>query len=162
MNEPQPNRSGAHNLIQAYCSLCPCTQLSVEWCFPCQCVEMYFGMTGFGSLSEPGARFTNVFSIAIQIWWKFRFTLISILMQWSLQNFIHGTTVCCRGMRKNLLRSYVQQRNYGKAKFPSKLNCGQKTVSETGPWSVSVVFMWVLFHNNSMTPVVLKCYLLLK
>ena len=39
-----------------------------------------------------GPRFTNGFSIAIQIRWKFRFTLISILMQWSLQNFVHGTT----------------------------------------------------------------------
>ena len=40
----------------------------------------------------PGPRFTNGFSIAIQIRWKFRFTLISILIQWSLQNFVHGTT----------------------------------------------------------------------
>ena len=37
-------------------------------------------------------RFTNGFSIAIQIRWKFRFTLISILIQWSLQHFVHGTT----------------------------------------------------------------------
>ena len=41
--------------------------------------------------------------------------------------------LCCRGMCKNLLRSDGQQRSYGKAKFPSYLNCGQKTVSETGP-----------------------------
>ena len=40
----------------------------------------------------PGPHFTNVFSIAIQIWWKFHFTLTSILIQWSLQNFVHGTT----------------------------------------------------------------------
>ena len=38
------------------------------------------------------ARFTNGFSIAIQIRWKFRFTLTSIMIQWSLQNFVHGTT----------------------------------------------------------------------
>ena len=44
--------------------------------------------------------------------------------------------LCCRGMCKNLLRSVVQQRNYGKAKFPSNLNCGQKSVSETGPGSL--------------------------
>ena len=43
--------------------------------------------------------------------------------------------LCCRGMCKNLLRSDGQQRSYGKAKFPSYLNCGQKTVSETGPGS---------------------------
>ena len=41
--------------------------------------------------------------------------------------------LCCRGMCKILLRSDGQQRNYGKAKFPSNLNCGQKNVSETGP-----------------------------
>ena len=41
--------------------------------------------------------------------------------------------LCCRGMCKNLLRSDVLQQSYGKAKFPSNLNCGQKTVSETGP-----------------------------
>ena len=40
--------------------------------------------------------------------------------------------LCCRGMCKYLLRSDGQQRSYGKAKFPSYLNCGQKTVSETG------------------------------
>ena len=34
----------------------------------------------------------NGFSIAIQIRWKFRFSVISILIQWSLQNFVHGTT----------------------------------------------------------------------
>ena len=46
----------------------------------------------FIMLSGLGPRFTNIFSIAIQIRWKFHFTLISILIQWSLQNFVHGTT----------------------------------------------------------------------
>ena len=40
-------------------------------------------------------------------------------------------------MCKILLRSDGQQRSYGKAKFPSNLNCGQKTVSETGPWAIA-------------------------
>ena len=40
----------------------------------------------------PGPRFTNVFFIAIQIRWKFRFTLTSTLIPWSLQNCVHGTT----------------------------------------------------------------------
>ena len=39
-----------------------------------------------------GPRFTNGFSIAIQIRWKFRFALISIVIQWWQQNFVHGTT----------------------------------------------------------------------
>ena len=45
--------------------------------------------------------------------------------------------LCCHGMCKNLLRSDRQQRSYGKAKFPSILNCGQKNVSETGPYRKS-------------------------
>ena len=73
-----------------------------------------------------GARFTNGFSIAIRIRWKFRFTLTSILIQWSLQNLYMARQLCCRGMCKNLLRSDGQQQSYGKAKFPSNLNCGQK------------------------------------
>ena len=40
----------------------------------------------------PGPRFTNGFTTAIRIPWNFRFTLISILIQWSLQKFVHGTT----------------------------------------------------------------------
>ena len=84
--------------------------------------------------ASAGPRFTDRFSIAIQTRWKFRFTLTSILIQWLLQNSVHDTTaVCCRGMCKNLLWSDGQQRNYGKAKFPSNLTCGQKNVSETGP-----------------------------
>ena len=43
-------------------------------------------------LSATGPRFTNGFSIAIQIRWKFRFTLTSTPLPWSLQNFVHGTT----------------------------------------------------------------------
>ena len=81
-----------------------------------------------------GPHFTNGFSIAIQIRLKFSLTLISILIQWSLQNFVHDTAVLSWHVKK-LLRSDGQQRNYSKAKFPSNLNCGQKIVSETGPWN---------------------------
>ena len=35
---------------------------------------------------------TNGFSFAIHIRWKFCFTLTSILIYWSLRNFVHGTT----------------------------------------------------------------------
>ena len=51
---------------------------------------------------SPRARFTNGFSIAIQIRWKFRFTLTSTPLQWSLQNFVHESCavvacakICC-------------------------------------------------------------------
>ena len=40
----------------------------------------------------PGAHFTNNFSITIQMWWKFHFALIQILIKWSLQYLAHGTT----------------------------------------------------------------------
>ena len=54
-------------------------------------------------------------------------------------NRVIAATFCtwhdsCRGMCKNLLRSNGQQRHYSKANFPSNLNCGQNTVSKTGPW----------------------------
>ena len=49
---------------------------------------LWYGIGQF----NPGPRFTNGFSIAIQIRWKFRFTLTSTLILWSLQNFVHGTT----------------------------------------------------------------------
>ena len=40
----------------------------------------------------PGAHFTNNFSITIQMWWKFHFAPIQILIKWSLQYLAHGTT----------------------------------------------------------------------
>ena len=92
-------------------------------------------MTKLGSslCTRPGPRFTNGFSIAIQIRWKFRFTLTSTPLPWSLQTLYMARQLCCRGMSKNLLRSDGQQRSHGKAKFPLHLNCGQKNISETGP-----------------------------
>ena len=46
---------------------------------------------GVGSI-KLGPISLNGFSIVIQIWWKFRSTLTSILIQWSLQNFVQGMT----------------------------------------------------------------------
>ena len=40
----------------------------------------------------PAAILTNDVSFVIQIRWKFRFSLIHILLDWSLQNFAHDTT----------------------------------------------------------------------
>ena len=70
-----------------------------------------------------GPHSTNGFSIAIQIRWKFRFTLISIQIQWLLQNFVHGTTAVLSLHVQKLLRPDGQQRNSSKAKFGSNLNC---------------------------------------
>ena len=38
-------------------------------------------------------------------------------------------------MCKKLLRFDGQQRSYSKAKLPLNLNCGQKIISEMGPWA---------------------------
>ena len=83
---------------------------------------------------SPGPRFTNGFSIAIRIRWKFRFILTSILATWSLQNFVHGTTALLSWHVQNWSWYDGQQWHYSKVKFPSNLNYEQKIVSETGPW----------------------------
>ena len=77
---------------------CRCLRLAVcvHVCiYMCPCVN-------------PGPRFTKVFSIAIQIRWKFRFALTSILIQWLLQNFVHNSCavvacakICCDLMANN-------------------------------------------------------------
>ena len=87
----------------------------VFWCVVCCMVNSHYSFsrvcfTGTGStvsqwhwnnpggyaqcrpIPNPGARFTNGFPIAIQIRWKFHFTLISIIIHWSLHDFVHGTT----------------------------------------------------------------------
>ena len=77
---------------------CRCLRLAVcvHVCtYTCPCVN-------------PGPRFTKVFSIAIQIRWKFRFALTLILIQWLLQNFVHNSCavvacakICCDLMANN-------------------------------------------------------------
>ena len=84
-------------------------------------------------VSGPGHHFTNGFSVAFQIRWKFRFTLISNLIEWSLKKLYIVRQLCCRGMCRNLSRSDGQQRNNSKAKFPSNLNYGQKSLVKRAP-----------------------------
>ena len=96
--------------------------------------------------------FNNGFSIAIQIRWKFRFTLTSILIQWSLQNFVRGTTVC-----KNLLRSDGQQRELWQGEVSIEFELHTKKVSETGPWMLlklrgSHSGHWLLLRLSSWRP----------
>ena len=70
----------------------------------CKCVFIVIVMAWIVCAVRPlqtGPRFTNGFVIAIQILWKFRFTLTSILIQWSLQFLVRGTTA--------LLLSHVQK-----------------------------------------------------
>ena len=92
---------------------------------------------------QSGTHFNNDISAAIQIRWKFHFTLASILVQWSLQNFVHGTTA--------LLSWHVQQyfailwptKELQQGEFPSNLNCGQQIISETEARSA-------LCHQNAV------------
>ena len=68
----------------------------------------------------------TIFSIAIQIWWKFCITLTSILIRWSLQNFVHGTTAVLSWHVENFVAIWWPATvSYSKTKFPSNLNCGQ-------------------------------------
>ena len=70
-------------------------------------LAMFLGLYWEIPQQGTGPRFTNVFFIAIQIRWKFRFTLISILTQWSLQNCVHGTTAMHRNYSKMFLRIWI-------------------------------------------------------
>ena len=79
-------------------------------------------------------RFTNEFSIAIQIRWTFRFTLTSILANWSLQNFVQDTT--------DLLSWHVQKfvaicwpaMELQQGEVLIKFQLQAKMFSETGLW----------------------------
>ena len=54
--------------------------------------NMEFNMDFCLVTPSPGAHFTNNFSITIQMWWKFHFAFIQILIKWSLQYLAHCTT----------------------------------------------------------------------
>ena len=94
--------------------------------------------------------FTNGFSMQIQIRWKFRFTLTSILLQWSLQNLVHVTTA-----------TEIQQRkySYGKVKFPSNFHRGQKSlVKWIWPWYKTNVSIYVLVYRTTEPPAIRKLH----
>ena len=70
------------------------------------------------------------FFFTIQIWRKFWFVVIQILMKWLQQNFAQGTT----GMCKLLLQPDDQELNYSKIIFASNLNCERKVIKWKGSW----------------------------
>ena len=80
---------------------------------------------------RPGPRFTNGFSIAIQIRWKFRFTLISILIQWSLQNFVHGTTAMLSWHVQKFVAIWWPATELQQGEVSIEFELRQKIVSET-------------------------------
>ena len=81
------------------------------------------------------ALFTNGFSIAIQIRWKFRCTLISILIQWSLRNFAHGTTAVLSWHVQNIVAIWWQATELQQGKVSIEFELRAKIVNETGPGS---------------------------
>ena len=56
------------------------------------------------SACVPGAHFTNNFSITIQMWWKFHFVLIQILISDRYNIWHMARQLGCRGMCQILLR----------------------------------------------------------
>ena len=105
-----------------------------------------------------GPCFTNGFSIAIQIRWKFRFTLISILIQWSLQNVVHGTTVVLSWHVQNFVAIWwpTTELQQGEVSFEFELR-EKKSLVKRAPerhitWTthhlsdteVSIIIIWIL------------------
>ena len=89
---------------------------------------------------QPEARFNNDFSIAIQIRWKFHFTLTSIVIQWSLQNFVHGMiAVLSWHVQKMVVIWWPAMELW---EFSIKFSLWAKKVSETDPWSALATNMW--------------------
>ena len=85
-----------------------------------------------------GPRFTNGFSIAIQIRWKFRFALTSILIKWSLPNFLHGTTAVLSWHVQKFAAIWWPITELQQGKLSVEFEFRAKNVSETGPWTVNV------------------------
>ena len=95
-------------------------------------------------LSTSGAHFTYNFSIIIQIWWKFYFALMQILMNWSLP-FLHMTQqLCCHAMCKIWWWYQCQKWNYSEVNFPSNSSRDGKFVSEMVP--CVGLFTYIEFH----------------
>ena len=82
-------------------------------------------------------RFTNGFSIAIQIRWKFRFTLTSTLIPWSLQNFVHGTTAVLSWHVQKVVAIWWPATESWQGEFSIVFELPAKNVSETGPCTTS-------------------------
>ena len=64
--------------------------------FDKKCMQFVTGL-------EPGAHFTNDFSIVIQIQGKIHSSLIQVLVKWLLLNFAHGTTAVLLWHVQNLV-----------------------------------------------------------
>ena len=77
---------------------------------------------------------TNVFSNAFQFRWKFRFTLISSLMEWSLQNFVHGMTAVLSWHVQKFIAIWWAATELQQDKVSIEFELQAKKVSETDTW----------------------------
>ena len=128
----------SHLLISYFSRLFTCRWYNFVFLWPTG-VRQPCGM-GQGPVS-----LTFFFFIAIQIRWKFRFTLISILIEWSLQNFVHGMTAMLSWHVQKNCRDLMASKG-----LTARWSChriwiaGKKIVSETGPR------MWLLWLLNTL------------
>ena len=82
----------------------------------------------FGHNLVPGARFTNVFLPAIQIWWKLRLAVIPLLAIRSRQIFAHATT-CTKFCSDHSIRLEMRV----KRNFHRIWNAMEKPLVKRGP-----------------------------
>ena len=113
------------------------------------CISLVFQRYIAGTeATRPGTRFTSSFSIAIQIWWKFRFTLTSILIQWSQQNFVHGTTAVLSWHEQRNVAIWWAATELWQGEVFTEFQLRAKKVSETGP-RMPVKQHWTIRENQS-------------
>ena len=82
------NKICSQSKLQNNCRL----QVGLQSSIPIQIWLNPFSCHKWSIDNNAGPRFTNAFSIAIQIRWKFRFTLTMIIIQWLQQSLVYGTT----------------------------------------------------------------------
>ena len=103
--------------------------------------------------SGAGPRFTNGFSIAIQIRWKFHFTLTSTLIPWSLQNFVHDTTAVLSCHVRKFVSIWWPATELRQPEVSIEFELRAKIVSETGPWSKKTSKLRVTGLSEGNSPV---------
>ena len=74
--------------------------------------------------NRPGAHFTNIFAISIQIWWKFHFDLIQILKNQSQQTVSHAMAAQLRWHLQNIVATSQQETELFWKKLPTKFRKG--------------------------------------
>ena len=86
-----------------------------------QCVKIW--ALEYSMQSRSGPPFTNDFSIAIQIWWKFHFAITLIFTRRSVQNFAHVMTAVLSWHVQNLVAIWwpVSEIQQGKVSFEFEL-----------------------------------------